>query len=69
MSNLFTAVSVEQQEIVAGGNGPKALFVTFFAGEKIKQEGGSYSGWNGSGAGGYQNITRVLTGGVAFLEA
>ncbi len=68
MSNLFTAVSVEQQEIVAGGN-PKALFVTLFAGEKIRQAGGSNSDWNGSSAGGYQNITRVITGGLTFLKA
>ncbi|MDB9473371.1 CTB family bacteriocin [Dolichospermum circinale] len=82
MSTLFTAVSVEQQEIVAGGyhdhnhqhdyghdNGQLALFVTGFSGENTVQVGGTQSGWNGSQAGGYQYTTNVKTFGVSFLKA
>ena len=80
MSTLFIAVSVEQQEIVAGGgddhvdnyghdNGPLALFVTGFSGENTVQVGGSTSGWNGSQAGGYQYTTNVKTFGVSVLKA
>jgi hypothetical protein len=69
MSNLFTAVSVEQQEIVAGGVGPVALFGTYFAGKKIVQNGGSNSNWNGSNAGGSQGIIDVTSIGLSFLKA
>ncbi|MBE9233521.1 CTB family bacteriocin [Cuspidothrix issatschenkoi LEGE 03284] len=84
MSNLFTAVSVEQQEIVAGGIlvaaptfvaiAPTAgqqisLFATYFKGKKTVQSGGSNSGWKGSNADGSQNITDVTSAGLSFLQA
>ncbi|WP_133163994.1 CTB family bacteriocin [Cuspidothrix issatschenkoi] len=72
MSNLFTAVSVEQQEIVAGGTlslGPTALFATFFKGAQTVQKGGANSNWGGSNAGGEQYIQRIKTAGVSFLTA
>ena len=77
MSNLFTAVSVEQQEIVAGGyytlpsipNRPLGLFATAFKGSQIGLRGAANSNWNGSNAGGDLYRQRVLTGGISFLQA
>jgi hypothetical protein len=83
MSNLFTAVSVEQQEIVAGGgnttltiggkeiiiNGPAALFGTYFNGKNTVQNGGSNSNWNGSVASGSQGIVNVKSIGLSFLQS
>jgi hypothetical protein len=82
MSNLFTAVSVEQQEIVAGGGassvtpttgititGPAALFGTYFKGKQTKQYGSSNSGWDGSNARGVQYIKDVKSIGLSFLQA
>ncbi|MFO5527166.1 MAG: CTB family bacteriocin [Cuspidothrix sp.] len=72
MSNLFTAVSVEQQEIVAGGTlplGPTALFATAFKGAQTVQKGASISNWNGSSAGGEQYTQRVKSLGISFLKA
>ncbi|MCE2696513.1 MAG: CTB family bacteriocin [Nostocales cyanobacterium LE14-WE4] len=58
MSNLFTAVSVEQQEIVAGGY-DLAQFNTSFSGINSVQQGGSNSGFNGSTAVGTQGSISV----------
>ncbi len=60
MSNLFTAVSVEQQEIVTGGiDGTNSA--TFFSGQQLLQAGGTNSGFGGSTAAGGQASLRVNT--------
>ncbi len=64
MSTLFTAVSVEQQEIVAGGyeipniDGAAAVFLSDYYGESTKQYGGTYAGPNGTGSYGWQDISK-----------
>ena len=62
MSNLFTAVSVEQQEIVTGGV-DGTLNNTFFSGQQLGQAGGSTSGFPGSTTTGGQASLRVNTAG------
>ena len=62
MSNLFTAVSVEQQEMVAGGiDGTNNA--TFFSGQQLLQTGASTSGFGGSTTAGGQASLRVNTAG------
>jgi hypothetical protein len=60
MSNLFTAVSVEQQEIVAGGF-DLAVYNTSFSGINSVQQGGANSGFGGSTAAGGQASVSVNT--------
>ncbi|MFN7414752.1 MAG: CTB family bacteriocin [Dolichospermum sp.] len=62
MSNLFTAVSVEQQAIVAGGV-DGTINNTVFSGQQLLQTGNSISGFNGSATGGGQTSLRVNTAG------
>jgi hypothetical protein len=60
MSNLFTEVSVEQQEMVSGGiDGTNSA--TFFSGQQLLQAGGTNSGFGGSTAAGGQASLRVNT--------
>lgn len=68
MSTLFTAVSVEQQETVAGGF-DQSFNNTVFSGIKSAQQGGSASGFAGSAAGGTQINERVNTAGLNILAA
>ncbi|MFM5898928.1 MAG: hypothetical protein ACKPFD_06600 [Dolichospermum sp.] len=71
MSTLFTAVSVEQQEIVAGGydipsiDGAAAVFFSDYYGESTKQYGGTYAGYNGAGSYGWQNIGKYDSSSLA----
>lgn len=60
MSNLFTAVSAEQQEIVAGGFN-FAAFNTAFIGSQNAQAGRATSGFGGSVAVGAQESVNVNT--------
>jgi hypothetical protein len=68
MSTLFTAVSVEQQEIVAGGF-DLSFNNTVFSGIRSAQQGASASGFAGSAAGGTQINERVNTAGLNILAA
>jgi hypothetical protein len=54
MSNLFTAVSVEQQAIVAGGF-DLASYTVLFNGVFSQQAGGANAGFNGGQAFGGQS--------------
>ncbi|QMS91190.1 hypothetical protein HUN01_27705 [Nostoc edaphicum CCNP1411] len=67
MSNvLFTELSNEQQEIVAGGVDFQ-LDVSFFAGEENILNGDSSSDPHGSAADSNGGSTEIKTGGLAFL--
>ena len=66
MSNLFTAISVEQQAIVSGGI-DIADYTTFFSGVSNLQMGGTSSGFGGSIAAGQQGSLRVNTLGSTTL--
>jgi hypothetical protein len=68
MSNLFTAVSVENQEIVAGGV-ETALFATRFRGRRTIQGGLAASGFDGSIAEGGQANENVRTNALTLLRA
>ena len=68
MSNLFTAVSVEQQAIVTGGF-DQSFNNTVFSGIRSAQQGASISGFGGSAAGGTQINERVNTAGLNVLAA
>jgi hypothetical protein len=62
MSTLFTAVSVEQQEIVAGGI-DATLANTVFSGQQLVQASESFSGFGGSAVKGGQASLKVNTAG------
>ncbi|MDB9439346.1 CTB family bacteriocin [Dolichospermum lemmermannii CS-548] len=62
MSNLFTTVSVEQQEIVAGG-GSGLLNETFLSALRNVQVGFSRSTVNGSETGSQQDVQKINTAG------
>ena len=68
MSNLFTTVSVEQQEIVTGGF-DQSFNNTVFSGIRSAQQGASISGFGGSAAGGTQINERVNTAALNVLAA
>jgi hypothetical protein len=62
MSTLFTAVSVEQQEIVAGG-GSALLNETFISALRNVQAGYSRSTLNGSETGSQQAVEKINSAG------
>jgi hypothetical protein len=68
MSTLFTAVSVEQQETVAGGY-DLAVYGTAFSGTATEQLGGASSGFLGSTAVGGQKALSVNTAAQTVLAA
>ncbi|MBD2292975.1 hypothetical protein H6G06_05630 [Anabaena sphaerica FACHB-251] len=68
MSNLFTAVSVENQEIVSGGL-EIASFNTRFRGRRTIQAGLAASGFDGSIAKGGQANENVITAARTRLVA
>ncbi|MBD2292973.1 hypothetical protein H6G06_05625 [Anabaena sphaerica FACHB-251] len=68
MSNLFTAVSVENQEIVSGGV-EIASFNTRFRGRQTSQAGRAASGFDGSVAEGKQDNLNVITAARTRLVA
>ncbi|MFM6341847.1 MAG: hypothetical protein ACKPFK_27560 [Dolichospermum sp.] len=69
MSTLFTAVSVEQQAIVAGGtlDIDAAIFVSRFKGNRKQQYGGTYAGHNGANSFGFQAIEESDSSSLAAL--
>ena len=66
MSNLFTAISVEQQAIVSGGF-DIANYSTLLNGISSLQTGGTSSSFTGSVAAGQQGSLSVNTGGITTL--
>ncbi|QSV62415.1 MAG: hypothetical protein HEQ26_06270 [Dolichospermum sp. DL01] len=68
MSNLFTAVSVEQQEIVTGGY-DIASYDTAFSGTASEQVGGATAGFLGGTAVGGQKVLSVNSAARTILAA